>query len=253
MLRYHLRTLLIFVTAAALTCGGWLLALDSVRHHGRPNLVQLAVLLVGWGLVLSVVNWPHAIRRYKRCTLLIVFALVGLWFARMGYLERLGDVHRREITRVLPRILNAERESPETITASIDKLAEGDTALVVGNLEDFRSQSRIGVYDKDMTGRFVKDKSTAELWREVVAHQVIANRYDRAMFRPWSRVSEATDRPPGRRVAWLFCTWTEPSDVRPQLSTPLYEFNIRDPILLTVAVSLGGLWWAIRRHNKSVA
>jgi hypothetical protein len=177
-----------------------------------------------------------------------------LWFARVAHLEQLGDVHRREIARGLPRILIAEGESPELIAASIDELAKGDTALVVGDLEDFRSQMRVGVYDKDMTGRFVKDAITAELWREVVAHQVIANRYDRAMYRPWIRVSEATDRPPGKRVGWLFCTWTDPADATsPQVSAPLYQFKIQDPILLSVAMALGGLLWTIRSHNKSIA
>jgi hypothetical protein len=192
--------------------------------------------------------------RYRLRTLLILMAIAGLLFARVAYLKRMGDVHRREIARLLPNIVAAEGENHETIAASIDQLAAGDTALVVGNLEVGPAQPRVGVYDKDMTGRLVKDEATADAWREVVRHQVIANRYDRAMVRPWTVVSEATDRPTGKRVPWLFSTWTVPSDLEPpQPNPPLYQFKIRDPILLTLALSLGTVWWTIRHRRKTTA
>jgi hypothetical protein len=129
-------------------------------------------------------------------------------------------------------------------------LAEGDTELVVGAMEDSLWMGRVGVYDKDMTGRLVKDASTAEIWRQAAVHQVIANRYDRACYRPWTTVSESTSRPTGRRVAWLFQTWTVPSDLEPPPPNPsLYQFKIRDPILLILAASLGAAWWTIRRRR----
>ena len=103
---------------------------------------------------------------YSLRTLLILMALARLLFGRVGYLKRMGDVHRHEIARTLPSILLAEGESREKIAASINKLAVGDTALVVGNVTAWPAQPRVGVYDKDMTGRLVRDETAAEAWRE---------------------------------------------------------------------------------------
>jgi len=190
--------------------------------------------------------------RFRLRTLMILLGMAGVLFARVAYLKRLGDVHRREIDRLVPSILTAEGENREMIAAAIDQLAAGDTALVVGNVVTWPSQTRVGVYDKDMTGRLVRDEATADVWREVVRHEVIANRYDRTMYRPWSMVSEATDRPTGNRVPWLFYTWRVPSDlVKPEPDIPFYEFKIRDPILLTFAVLLGTAWWTLRCRRKT--
>jgi hypothetical protein len=100
--------------------------------------------------------------RYRLRTLLILMAIVGLPLARIGYLKRIADFHRREVARIGRSISVAEREDEGHVAASIKELAEGDTELVVGTMEDSVWMGRVGVYDKDMTGRLVKDAATAE-------------------------------------------------------------------------------------------
>jgi hypothetical protein len=191
--------------------------------------------------------------RFRLRTLLIFMAVLGLPFTRIGYLKRMADFHRREVARLGKLISLAEQEDDALVAASIKQLAEGDTELVVGDSTD-SGLEEVGVFDKDMTGRLVKDVAAAKSWQEAAVHQVIANRYDRACYRPWMTVSESTSRPTGRRVAWLFRTWTLPSDMEPsQPNPPFYQFTIRDPILLAIVVFLSAIWWTIRCRSKTTA
>jgi hypothetical protein len=192
--------------------------------------------------------------RFRLRTLLILMAVAGLLFTRIGYLKRMADFHRREVARIGGSISVAEREDEGQVAASIKELAEGDTELVVGTMTDSLWMGRVGVYDKDMTGRLVKDAATAESWREAAVHQVIANRYDRACYRPWMTVSESTGRPTGRRVAWLIQTWTLPSDIPPPLATPpFFQLTVREPILLATVVVLTVSWWIVRSRGRKTA
>ena len=81
---------------------------------------------------------------YRLRTLLILMAVAGLLFTRIGYLKRMADFHRREVARIGGSISVAEREDEGQVAASIKELAEGDTELVVGTMTDSLWMGRVG-------------------------------------------------------------------------------------------------------------
>jgi hypothetical protein len=46
-MRFRLRTLMIAVTLAGMTCAYWMMALDSARK-GQVNITQLLVIVLAW-------------------------------------------------------------------------------------------------------------------------------------------------------------------------------------------------------------
>jgi hypothetical protein len=135
--------------------------------------------------------------RYRLRTLLIVLAIVGVVFARIGYLKRMGDYHQQEAARLLTIIASAQGEDQKKVADSIRNLAS------VGKIPG-RGYGSNGVVvlitGKKLNNHLAKDAATADVWDLCVCHQVLADRYDHAVYRPWRQVldtiTDARGNPP---------------------------------------------------------
>lgn len=126
--------------------------------------------------------------RYRLRTLLILMAIIGLALSRISHLKQKRNSHRQEVAKLVNEISTSERKSKKHIEDSIQKHATGDTTLFFPR----GTPERLPVYviDNRNMAILAKDAATAELWSAAVFQQVLANRYDRAIFRPWLPVSE---------------------------------------------------------------
>jgi len=123
--------------------------------------------------------------RFSLRTLLIALAIAGVVFARVAYLKRWRDAHQREAVRLIEAIRNAEGKDWR-IADSVHQLAQAETEVGTGT---DTTHTKVGVYNGSGV-RWVKDSSTVEIWKEAIRQQAIANRFQRAMYRPWESVSE---------------------------------------------------------------
>jgi hypothetical protein len=131
--------------------------------------------------------------RFKLRTLLIVLAIAGMVFARIAYLKRLGDFHHREVHRLIQAITKAEGGDNRIANSLNDFAIAGET---IGTVSD-STRTKIGIHNSHFV-RWVKDESSVELWRSAIYHQILANRYQAAMYRPWTVV--VSDQAPHKRI-----------------------------------------------------
>jgi len=119
--------------------------------------------------------------RYRLRTLLIVVTLLCVVTARVTLLKRRADFHQRETARLISRIATTEREREQKIENAIHRLAQiGPAAreLVISENGASATVSRIE-WDNNLND-----------WQMATSHQIIANRYERAIYRPWVFVSD---------------------------------------------------------------
>jgi hypothetical protein len=121
--------------------------------------------------------------RYRLRTLLIVLTAAGVLLARIAYLKQERDWHAREVARLVGMIRIAEGEDRQ-IMNSILQLAEADTDIQKGTDP---ARTKVGVYNSQGV-RWIED-SAFPAWKEAIRQQAIANRFERAMYRPWTIVS----------------------------------------------------------------
>jgi len=122
--------------------------------------------------------------RYKLRTLLIVMAVAGVVFARVAYLKRWRDFHKREVAKIVESIRIAEGEDRQ-IANSVNNFAMAGRAIGWGY--DL-TQTKVGITNGPHV-RWVKDSTMFEIWERAIHHQALANRYDEAMYRPWRQIS----------------------------------------------------------------
>jgi hypothetical protein len=109
--------------------------------------------------------------RYRLRTLLILIAIGGTLFARIGYLKRWVDFHRREAAiRITQIAKNCDRNSTEIAKALHDNV-----------IEQSRDWSDVRASSKDGQGQ--------DLNASAYYHEAMASRYERAIYRPWQSVS----------------------------------------------------------------
>jgi hypothetical protein len=108
--------------------------------------------------------------RFRLCTLLIVLAISGAIFARIGYLTRMAEFHRREATAGFSRLAREFGESPER--------------WVPYEVEAVRYWER-----DPQTWQMIRD-NPAHYYVSAIYHQILADRYERAIYRPWQVVSQ---------------------------------------------------------------
>jgi hypothetical protein len=122
--------------------------------------------------------------RYRLRTLLIVLAVASVVFARIAYLKQKRDFHAMEVAKLVEAIRVVEGDDGQ-IMESIRQLAETDTEVEKGTDP---SRTKVGVYN-GLSVRWIKE-SEFETWKKAIRQQAIANRFQRAMYRPWTTVSE---------------------------------------------------------------
>src|SRR5262245_7417629 len=129
--------------------------------------------------------------RYRLRTLLILMTVAGAVFARVAYLKQWRDFHKREVAKLVESI----------------RIAEGEDRQIADSVNDFAMAGRAIGWGRDITqtkvlisnGKFVrwikdsttaeKNTATVEIWEKAIHHQTLVNRYDEAMYRPWTQIN----------------------------------------------------------------
>ena len=115
--------------------------------------------------------------RYTLRTLLIVLAILGALFARIGYLKHKAESHRQKISKLVSRIVEAQENVAKGVTSEVIEHA------VSIQLSDPALWKKIREAQKQDTLR-------RDAWLYMSFHKIMADRYDRAVYRPWMPVSE---------------------------------------------------------------
>jgi hypothetical protein len=124
--------------------------------------------------------------RYRLRTLMLAITMLSVVLARIAYVKRHRDFHRREVQQYSAQ-LGAYGIDP----ARVAELIEYASEMGPGSRP-------MGARDVDLIQNF----STSELnqimatWFKARHDAILAKRYDCAMFRPWTRVWEDTNSVP---------------------------------------------------------
>ncbi len=127
--------------------------------------------------------------RFRLRTLLILMALAGLVFARMGHLRQKAIAHRHAAANLIPVIATAEKENARSIESSVQHLASG-SALLRTIVFDLPLGQVIVLENGAGNGVTIQNHPALSNWRDAVRHSVLAAQYERAIYRPWMIVSE---------------------------------------------------------------
>ncbi len=120
---------------------------------------------------------------------MIVLAIAGILFARMGYLKQQANYHRSEANRLASLLAAKENASPSKIEKDLAFIVSGGEAPIVWHRED---PSQISVLN-GKKGRGARP-DTADDLQAACVHLVLADRFERAVFRPWMLVNTSTAR-----------------------------------------------------------
>src|SRR5262245_12092456 len=121
-------------------------------------------------MVLSRPAWAVAMR-YRLRTLLIVLTILGALFARIGYLKHKAQFHRQKVSNLVSRMLGAKENIARGITSDVIEHA------VSVERSDPALWKRIREAQKQDTLR-------NEAFLYMIYHQIMADRYGRAVYRP---------------------------------------------------------------------
>jgi hypothetical protein len=127
--------------------------------------------------------------RYRLRTLLILMAVAGLLFARIGYLKRMANSHRQAAANLIPGIATAERDSALGVESSVRHLASG-SAMLRTILSDLPLGQVIVLENGAGNGVTIQNHAALSNWRDAVRNSVLAAQYDRAVYRPWLLASD---------------------------------------------------------------
>lgn len=122
------------------------------------------------GTLLTTYNTPM---RYRLRTLLIVLAICGVVFARIGYLKRQAGFHRREAMARLTWIANRNHTHREMFATPVRQDE-------VDNPEIWRA----------IRANPPMDEAGSPYYVSAYYHLIMAHRYERAIYRPWQIVSQ---------------------------------------------------------------
>jgi hypothetical protein len=115
--------------------------------------------------------------QFRLRTLLILLTILGVLFARIGYLKHKAESHRQRVSKLVSRIVEAKENVARGVTSEVIEHA------VSVQLSDPALWKKIGEAQKQDTLR-------SEAFLYICFHQIMADRYDRALYRPWTPVSE---------------------------------------------------------------
>jgi hypothetical protein len=133
--------------------------------------------------------------RYTLRALLILVTIVSAILARVAYLKQMAHFHRERAIAIATSLSTDSHDSDNIITMA-RILASRGTALTQNTPRETKQSP--GIFLDNGLGWTViaKNKEMADAWCEAVRHEVIANRFDRASYRPWVIVSEVVKAEP---------------------------------------------------------
>jgi hypothetical protein len=119
--------------------------------------------------------------RFRLRTLLIVVSILAAVLARVAYLKRQRDFHRQEVHRLVTQLASTPGSEGERVLArQVHELAAFGPAARgswIGSGALPPGQDGSSEYESTMTA-----------WHEAKQHELLANRYSRAIYRPWTLV-----------------------------------------------------------------
>lgn len=130
--------------------------------------------------------------RYRLRTLLILISVLAVVLARVAYLKRQRDFHRHEVNRLVAQLAAFQKNDSREIEQRVsDAAEEGPSAR----------GSWTGGY---LSGQYGSPEyeNTLSNWHSARQHEILANRYSRAIYRPWELVWDDPNSVPDR-VPWM--------------------------------------------------
>jgi hypothetical protein len=116
--------------------------------------------------------------RYRLRTLLILLTLLAGLFARIGYLKNRAGYHRRQVSSTISRLITHPVNVENGITEEVMNRAIRNATLDKASVwKQIRGAQAVGFKGKDEAKLFF--------------HEIMADRYERAVYRPWRLVPEA--------------------------------------------------------------
>jgi len=131
--------------------------------------------------------------RYRLRTLLIVVTLFCVVTARVGYLRHRADFHNQEAARFISQIAKTENEHRQNIEYATLRLAEFGLA---SDGQPQYVQRELFVNENGASSRVSESEWESNLrdWHSATYHQILADRYGRAVYRPWTFVNDGPIR-----------------------------------------------------------
>jgi hypothetical protein len=131
--------------------------------------------------------------RYRLRTLLIVVTVLAAVLARIAYLKRQRDFHRREVNRVVTQLATFHHYGGREIERRVSEIAakEGPNTRGIAIYADMPWEYSSSEYDDMFTN-----------WHLARQHQILANRYNQAIYCPWELVWDDPNSVPDK-VRWM--------------------------------------------------
>jgi len=132
--------------------------------------------------------------RYSLRTLLILVTLVAIILARVGYLKRMAQIHKVAAERFVAHVTEYRQNPRDCVAYLINCDAARGKAVKWWGPRRGNPPSKSTVHMSKSPPKVMwLDSDSMDAWEKAVTHKVIAARYDRAVYRPWTRVSEVVE------------------------------------------------------------
>jgi hypothetical protein len=119
--------------------------------------------------------------RFSLRTLLTVLTLLAGLFARIGYLKNRAGYHRRQVSSTISRLVTQPINLRNGITDEVMNRAISNLELDNASMwEQIRGAQAVDFKGRDEAKLFF--------------HVIMADRFERAAYRPWRLVSEAESK-----------------------------------------------------------
>jgi hypothetical protein len=138
--------------------------------------------------------------RYRLRTLLIVISVLAIVLARVAYLKRHRDFHRQEVQRLVTQLVTFHKYDWREIERRVsDMAAEGPNEHGSEIGAELPWEYGVSEYE-DMLAN----------WKLSRQHQILANRYSRAIYRPWALVWDDPNSVPSKvsSIDWRVATYS---------------------------------------------
>jgi hypothetical protein len=132
--------------------------------------------------------------RFSVRTLLILVALLAITLARLAYLTRMAQLHTDIANGFVGEVCGYRQNPRDCVEYMINCNASKGRAFKWHRPKrDLGPRPWTFRYSNGVSKVIWFDDELMEPWENAVTHKVIAARYDRAVYRPWTRVSEVVD------------------------------------------------------------
>jgi hypothetical protein len=120
--------------------------------------------------------------QFRLRTLLILLTFLGVLFARIGYLKRMASFHRQLAEGRIAKTVDRAAAYPDNVSRGADrKLIE---TTLRGEINHDPASRWKEIREASKTG------AKRDAFTDLYFHLTMADRYERAIYRPWKLVSE---------------------------------------------------------------